>query len=379
MRPDDDELELLRREARAIGMPGTITPASAGIESPTTAADVLARIKARQDAPAEDEEPESDLGARRRRRRVATRVLAAAAAVAGVVGIMVAPWQQPSATAATPPVLDYEFANAQSIAYAPGESARSTLLSLAQTAEGQPTAPRNGSTQYLLTENWFATLEATKTPELIPKRLESWLRADGSVRVREAAGPPLSPDGRGLTTRAASGQSVTVETYPPTDVPASLIDDLDRSDVRTALLDSAQCPATVPGPDQTACLVREIIKLHDQFVIPADLSAEFWEVLADESSVRLLGAVTDRAGRAGVGISLIPADAPQFRLVLIISPTTGKLLGTEDILIKDDPEVGVEAPAIYSFTAIMKSEYTDARGPRSSTEQDSSEKDPSSS
>ena len=79
--------------------------------------------------------------------------------------------------------------------------------------------------------------------------------------------------------------------------------------------------------------------------------------------MRSLGAVKDRAGRSGVGISFIPAHAPMFRLVLIISPRTGELLGTEEILIKDSPDIGFTAPAIMSFTAILQSRYTDAVGP----------------
>lgn len=360
-----DELELLRRDARAIGMPGQVTPESVGISTPQTAEDVLARIKARTTEPTHADDGVV-VALPKKHRRIAARVLALAAAAAGVVGLIVAPWQQPSATADTPPVLDFEFANAQNIAYAPGEDARATLLSLARTAADQPSLPKNGTTQYQLTENWFASLEATKEAELIPTRSEFWLRTDGSMRIREATGLPLSPDGRGLTGRKTTGARVSDNTYPPSDVPASFINDLDRDHrrIRTALFDSAQCEPRTPGLARTSCLYRAIIRVHDQFVIPPDVSAGFWRILADEPSLRLLGSVTDRAGRAGIGISLIPDGSPQFRIVMIISPKTGQLLGTEDILIKDDPEVGVEAPAIYSFTAILKAEYTKDRGPK---------------
>ncbi|WP_456695899.1 CU044_5270 family protein [Aeromicrobium sp. P5_D10] len=359
-----DELELLRRDARAIGMPGQVTPESVGIV-PQTAEDILARIKARTAGPGHAED-DVVVELPKKRRRIAARVLALAAAAAGVVGLIVAPWQQPSATAGTPPVLDFEFANAQNIAYAPGEDARTTLLSLARTAAEQPPVSRNGPTQYQLSDNWFATLEATKAAELIPKRRESWLRADGSVRIREAAGTPLSPDGRGLTAKATGERRVTNETYPADEVSASLVSDLDGDyrKVRTAVMNSAQCVVRTPGPARTACLFQEIASLHDQFVVPPKVSSRFWEILAREPTLRLLGAVTDRAGRPGIGISLISVGSPQFRQVLIISPTTGQLLGTEVILIKDDPDVGVKAPAIYSFTAILESEYTTARGPK---------------
>lgn len=41
-----------------------------------------------------------------------------------------------------------------------------------------------------------------------------------------------------------------------------------------------------------------------------------------------------------------------------------KLLGTEEILIRDDPELGLDAPAVHAFNAILEARYTDDRGPR---------------
>ncbi|MFI5430210.1 hypothetical protein [Aeromicrobium sp. UC242_57] len=86
-------------------------------------------------------------------------------------------------------------------------------------------------------------------------------------------------------------------------------------------------------------------------------------MLSEEPSLRSLGSVNDRAGRSGIGISLIPADSPQFRKILIISPDTGGLLGTEEILIKNDSDVGIKAPAIYAFTAILDARYVSDKGP----------------
>jgi hypothetical protein len=82
-------------------------------------------------------------------------------------------------------------------------------------------------------------------------------------------------------------------------------------------------------------------------------------MLRAERGFRLLGAVEDRVGRVGVGISLIAADAPEFRHVLIADPKTGRLLGTEEILIAPVDGIDLEAPAIMSFTAILESRYVD--------------------
>jgi hypothetical protein len=361
-----DELELLRLEARRLGMPGSIDPASVGV-SLTTPEAILARAKGAGDG---DSAPPASLEHRRRpRAKLALRAGAAVAAAAvSILAIGLAPWHQGAADAITPPVLDYEFANAGNIAYAPGKDARAALLALADTAEKQPQKRRVGSTQLVVSDNWFASLEEGKAAQLIPKQNSSWLRKDGSVSVREISGKPLSPDGRvPPVDRDTTGSKVVDETYPAEDgldaqYVAKLGGETDR--VRDTLMTTQECEVRVVSPSRARCLYDEITSLFSYSVVPPQTTAAFWRILADEPSVRLLGSVKDRAGRSGVGISLIPENAPQFRLVMIISAETGQLLGTEDILIKDDPTAGVEAPAIYSFTAILDARYTRATGPR---------------
>lgn len=362
--PARDELELLREQARTLGMPSQIEPKTLGVTLPS-ARSMLERAKT---AEAANEQRPPSLQ-RARRRRLLARGLAAAAAVAGIATVVVSPWQQHTADATTPPVLDYEFANAQNIAYAPGKDARAELNRLAQTASEQTKARGAGSIQYLLTDNWFAELEDSKRAELIPKRRETWLRADGSLRARESAGTPLSPDGRGLSKHSAARTSgVTDETYPAGDLDPQFVAKLGANvdKVRSALMRKAECEDRNRGPNRAACLYQEITGLYASYVVPPKTVAAFWRILADEPTMRSLGSVKDRAGRAGLGISFIPVDSPQFRRVLIISPDTGQLLGTEDILIKKDPEFKLETPAIYSFTAIMDTRYTRVFGPSQS-------------
>ncbi|MCW2829601.1 MAG: hypothetical protein JWP31_293 [Aeromicrobium sp.] len=360
-----DELELLRNEARSLGLPGQITPESVGVRL-ATPQEMLARAKASETA--RETIAESPAPLRSRRRTTAARIGAVAAVVAVIAGVFLTPWRQDTAAAITPPVLRYEFASASDIAYAPGTDARATLLELAALADAQPSSTPSGRTQYLLTDNWFASIEATEAAELIPKQREVWLRPDGTTRVRETSGSPLTPDGRGLSETVASPASTTSnETYPADGLDPQFVSALgtDTSDVRAALLAAGQCESGGPSPERASCLYRQITGLFEQYVVPPRTASVLWRVLADEPSFRSLGSVDDRAGRDGVGISLIPSDAPQFRRVLIISRDTGQLLGTEDILIKDDPSVGVEAPAIYAFTAYLESRYTRRTGPTS--------------
>lgn len=358
----DDELALLREEGRQLGMPGQITREAVGLQ-PVSVEDLLARIKAPTESSSAREPGVVPI---RPRRRVVVRLIVAAALIAGVLGAVLNPWQQRPAVADTPPVLDYEFANARDIAYAPGEDASPTLMRLARTADSQLPVERKGSTQFLLTENWFVDLEDSREVQLIPRQRESWLSPDGSRRIRETAGTPLAADGRGLKADDVPAQAGAIdETYPPDGLDAQLIDKLgtNTDDVRNALLDLGECEDRQVGPARASCLYQEVVALYARYVIPSDMAATFWRVLAAEPTMRSLGSVRDRAGREGVGISYVPADAPEFRKVLIISRGTGELLGTEDILIKSEPDLDVKAPAIYGFTAILTARYTSESGP----------------
>ena len=358
---DDDELTLLRREAEELGMPGQITRESVGLP-PVNAEEILARLKSRPEEPT----PAPVIASLPSRRRIVVRVVGIAAVITGVIGVLINPWHQGSAEADTPPVLDYEFASARNIAYAPGEDAAITLMDLARTARNQPSVPQDGPHQLVVTDNWFVALDESRDAQLIPKQRETWLRSDGSRQVREVSGSPLAPDGRGLRAdRESSPSGASVETYPPEGLDAQFISKLATNTgiVRTALLDLGECEDRNVGPVRASCLYQEIVSLYGQYVVPPDTAAAFWRVLAAEPALRSLGAVKDRAGREGIGISFIPTDAPQFRRVLIISPQTGQLLGTEDILIKSDPNVDLKTPAIYGFTAILSAQYTRDRGP----------------
>jgi hypothetical protein len=129
--------------------------------------------------------------------------------------------------------------------------------------------------------------------------------------------------------------------------------------LRAALLKDAYCRSTKLDTVSTHCLFERINALYTTWIVPPQLSSHLWTMIAAEQGVRLLGGVTDRAGRRGVGISLIAGDEPQTRHILIISPTTGQLLGSEDILIKTTSRSDVKAPAIATFTAILDTRYTE--------------------
>lgn len=348
-----DEVDLLRRAVEAAGLDPSAAPERFGITLDTPE-EMLARVKGQRDDPR--------IG--RRWRRGALLAAGAVAAAAALVLGLVQPWHSPAASATPPPILSFEFATAANIAYAPGKDATAEIKRLARVAARSRPPAGTGTTQYIVTDNWFESIEAGKDSVktvLIPQILQFSLRRDGSVKTVQRDGAPLSPSGRGLPKHGEWDKSRRIggDVLPAHSIDSEFASNLphDVPRLRAALLKDAYCHSKKLDTVSTHCLFERINALYVTWVVTPQLSSRLWKMLADERGIRLLGNVTDRAGRRGVGISLIANDEPQTRHVLIISPTTGQLLGSEDILIKTTSASDVKAPAISTFTAILDVRY----------------------
>lgn len=361
--PDwDFEIRALREAAAQAGIRGEIRPGDVGIELESTD-DLIARLKA-------SEAPHDELARRRTRRRRFSLIASSAAAVGVLVTGILQPWGSAPVQAMVPAVLDFEFAAAEEIAVAPGQDPTAALQQLADAASRLPAQPARSGTQYIVTDNWYADIEAKTAAEaeaansaLVPQISEKWLAPDGSLRIVERRDDPLPADGRGLPAKGEWDDQPTTadETLPAGSVDPDLSSTLptDPKALRDELLDKAGCTETAPGTTRSFCLQQQILTLNHEHVVSPQLTAAIWTMLRDEEGFRSLGEVKDRAGRTGIGISLIAADRPEFRQVLIADPKTGRVLGTEEILISPVDGIALKVPAIMSFTAILESKYID--------------------
>lgn len=352
--PTDHELELLRQEAEAAGLPRPPVAEDRGVVLPD-ASDLMTT-------------PTREV---RNSRRVRLAGLALAAATVAVVAAIIPTTHRQQAVAQPPPILSYEFANAKNIAWAPGKDATKPLEELARAADRQ--AARSDArvpqdvddlTQYVRIQAWYASIYEDKEAHIVPEIRETWLRPDGNLQARESSSESLAIDGRDVPVLKEKPR-VAVETIPDLDPDAIRRLDLNPSEMRRQIWERNKCDELGGSvSDRQLCFTGEIREAYGSYVVPPETAAAFWRILAHEPGFRSLGRVVDRARRAGVGIAYHSEFPGQSYLnILIISPRTGALLGTEMIALKSDPKIGFKAPAIFSYDAFLDSHYTRSRGP----------------
>ena len=266
-------------------------------------------------------------------------------------------WPQPGAVAITPPVLDFSLVRGADVAAAPGHDAREVLLDLAAAAERRED-PTPEAVQVVETDSWFIDLEASEAVgglALRPTRATAWRYPDGALTrqehrdpLRDAAGDPVPGDV--LAPHAASPWTIdflSPDVASPAQVAAL---PTDPGALRAHFLTGSDCG----GPTTTAdwcrfLLLDSVAQVPLSEVVPGAVDAAVWRMLAAEPGLVTLGETRDRAGRAGVSLAARD-DESGVMVVLLADPVDGRLLGSERILLTDQPDQGLAAPAVVSFT-----------------------------
>ncbi|RYV52993.1 CU044_5270 family protein [Pengzhenrongella frigida] len=303
----------------------------------------------------------------RRRPRAWQLGAAAAAAVAIVVGYQAA--VVPQATAGAPVALTYSAGDPAAVASGRAPSARSALTDLASTARAQPAQDRPGSVQYVASAGWYLEVDGAEVSvtALFPTITQLWIAPDGSARQTQRRGAPLDVDGHLSTTAIESAAGLlSTDELPAASLDATLTDRLPRDPaaLQTELLQQAAgLPCAQDDSWRAMCLVGSVLSVLEQHAAPDDLTAAMWTVLADEPGVRYLGSTTDRAGRPGVAVAIPPAtgDPDATVRVLIVSPSTGELLGTENVTLRSEA-LRIDTPTVTEFTTMTTSSWVRAVG-----------------
>lgn len=304
---------------------------------------------------------------RGRRRR--TRFAAVAVATLVVALIAAEGSRAQPATASTVPSLSYGLGDLAESTPDELPDASATLRDLADAARETPEPVRTGTVQHVVAQEWLAetTGPGPGSPEqttvVYPTVTERWLAADGSGLITQRRTAAVSYDGA-IDTEA--GPSPAGELSSDVVVPGTF------DDVAALSREPAALAADLLGRSPAECLLdgwsgycltEQVQSYFGSGVVPQDLAGAFWDMLAQQPTVRLLGPTTDRAGREGTAVAVeapkIPEDPSDDEsvLVLIVSEETGQMLATETLTLRSEL-LGVTSPTVTGFSAIPLSEYT---------------------
>lgn len=213
-----------------------------------------------------------------------------------------------------------------------------------------------GRFAYIRTVGWNAVTDDVPgggAQIIHPRDTRVWYAADGSGRIAVTALPPVYPNeqSRRYWQRQGTATAPARSTHPPAgDLPAGMAGPADQlpSDP-AALAARLGVPSVAPhGVSDVLLAVRDV---YASYLVPRQVRAEILRILADLPGISWRGAVTDRAGRAGVAVS---ADTATSQELLIFDPTTGTLLAWDEMTRPTDTVAGA--------TLILAHDRTDRRG-----------------
>ncbi len=297
-------------------------------------------------------------------------LLTAAAVITAVLGMTI--WSfgrgTPPAYAATPPILDIAGVNVSRYPLA-GTNPDEELARLADLAKTSPSViagissgvsmgrGQTGDTQHVEVASWW--LETTKHDErdaaVIPTETQRYVLPDGSVRIITQRGRPLTD---GTETGPPEGEGTSVTSFPADaggllSHPAKL--PLDPAKLRAKLLgDPRECAGR-----EGYCLSNSLQVLGLGNVLSPRLNSALLRTMIGAKDVRYAGRAVDRAGRPSQVFIINDPDRERQRLVLF-DADTGVYNGDETVLVKDSEELGVKAPAVIGFNAVVTREWIPA-------------------
>lgn len=288
----------------------------------------------------------------------------AVCAVTAVVLVVVLTGQSGRAPAAADPaVLSFSELGVDAALAGTTNSAQGALESLAAAAARQPVTPGTGS-QQITSYAWYSTAEGDTTGkvtvEVAPTSSTFTLRPDGSATNHETRTAALDSDGHLIKAGAyPPGGHDSTDQFPAGTLDPKAAANLPRDPAQltsTWLTQQSGAGCDASRPARAACLYYALVDLHAHYVVSPDLNAATWSALADEDFLSL-GTTTDRLGRHAVAVAVppVPGSDPQL-LVLLADPTTGALLGWEQIAasLAGQP---LNGPAVTSFQAYQDASW----------------------
>jgi len=295
--------------------------------------------------------------------------LTAAALATLLLGLTIGPFgrHEFAAFAATPPILDIAGTNASRYPLI-GTDPSDELARLAEIAEHSPAAVKGissgvsmgpGSTrdaQHVEVASWWLETSAPDDhrTNVVPTDTQRYVLPGGAVRVITHRGRPMTGNS---ASQPGSGPITSREAFAagsgPLSDPAKL--PLAPAKLRAKLLgDPRECAG-----EEGYCLSNAVQTLALAHVLSPQLNAALLRAMVGSSDVRYAGRAIDRAGRPSEVFVVDDPDRDRQRL-LLFDTDTGAYNGDETILVKDSRELGVKAPAVIGFDAVVTREWIPA-------------------
>lgn len=223
-------------------------------------------------------------------------------------------------------------------------SAAGLLSSLATVTATQPAADAAASAGYRYSKSETLDLTMRETAgsgqptmaALVPKTREVWIAPDGSGRIRETAGEPSFLNAKDRAAWEAAGRPVLGAPIDRDFGPGELwYEDFTRYPTDPAalakLIRQRAEQTKVPVDVETFVLVGDLLREPG---VPPALRSSLYRVAAQIPGVKLVGNVSDHAGRRGVAVAMTTTyRGGRERFVLIVDPATAALLGEEHVLL----------------------------------------------
>ncbi|MDO8484057.1 MAG: CU044_5270 family protein, partial [Candidatus Limnocylindrales bacterium] len=211
---------------------------------------------------------------------------------------------------------------------------------------------------------------------LVPVSREIWIKSDGSGRIVESRGEPIwfgpadraewqaegSPDLRGtlFSDTRFGPTSPGAEPGTPQAWPGSLyyqnVDAL-PTDVGALrhMIDERAAAGGGATDYERFTIVGDLLR---ETVAAPMVRAALYRVAASLNGVKLVGSMTDRAGRTGTAVSMTNDQSSRGleRRVLIFDPQTSSLLAEEDVLLHKVDWLDAEPPLVIGYNTYLVSD-----------------------
>ncbi|MDF3146991.1 CU044_5270 family protein, partial [Streptomyces sp. T21Q-yed] len=201
-------------------------------------------------------------------------------------------------------------------------------------------------------QSWSMGMSDDKPPITLPEeRIVRWNADDSHTEIVVATDPrhPGRPVLGGEGELVEDGHVLSRQTYPPSwsDAPPQAPPPTDVARLRAYLQEAGYSKTAL----NTGELLDAVASLLDTWTLGARESATLARLLEDTEGLRPVGQVTDRLGRRGQAYVY---DGSGPRRMLIMDPATGAVLGLETTFTKAEPEYGVKAGDVMSYSAWMR-------------------------